>query len=188
MTVRPEEHGAWAIEPFLCQRHVTNPFISSRPDIEVMLQLVLGREIPQYVDVAPRVRILGKNVMVRQNDQFVGIPHIGVFPELTLEDADRWWTTDIVCHQGVHVYPDVVPGRDSVAPGMLSKNLLGNGLSHNGTTHRTRVARASGQVRRNKGSRCYSLGLPNACMMPEPTNSMDSLSRRNAARELRAFM
>ena len=48
--------------------------------------------------------------MVGNDNDLVGVPHLGVLPELSLEHPDCAGATDVVRHQRVGFHPDIVTG------------------------------------------------------------------------------
>ena len=73
-----------------------------------------------------------EDVVVGNNNDFIGVPDFGVGAELLFEDADSAGATDVVGHEDVDVNPDVIAGPDGFFAGMCGEDLFGNGHAHRG--------------------------------------------------------
>ena len=104
--------------------------------VKVLQPLFFG-ERAQHVDVAVRHRIGRENVVIRDDDEFVGVPDFRVLAELLLENSDGARPAHVVRHQDIHIHPNVFAGPDGVALGGPGQHLFGHGHGHDGYSETT---------------------------------------------------
>ena len=56
-------------------------------DVIEVLDVLLHTEVPDDIDIAVGALVAGEDVVVRDDDDLLAVPHLGVLPEL-LEDVD----------------------------------------------------------------------------------------------------
>src|SRR5439155_26149715 len=96
-------------------------------NVVVVLDVLLGDELPQHIDVAVGHLVGREDVVVRYNDDLFPVPDLGARPEMLLENADGAGAADVVGHQDVHVDPNIVARLHAIAVGSSGKNLLRQG-------------------------------------------------------------
>ena len=84
--------------------------ISVVDDVVKVRQGLFCRELSQKIHIAIGLRIGRENVMVRNNDHVVSVPHLCLFAKLAFEHADSSWPAHIVRHENVRVHPNVIAG------------------------------------------------------------------------------
>ena len=94
---------------------------------------LLAHEVAQDIDIAVRLRVGGKNVVVRNDHDLVPVPDLCVLAKFTLEHADGARPADIVRHQNVGVHPDVVAGLHPGFARGTRQNFLGQGHRQSST-------------------------------------------------------
>ena len=65
-------------------------------------------KITEDIHVAVRKRVRRKDVMIRNDHEFLWIPNLRCRTKFPLKDPDRSRSTDIVRHQNVHIYPHII--------------------------------------------------------------------------------
>ncbi len=100
----------------------------------------------QHIDVAVGHLVGGEDVVIRNDDELIAIPDLGILTEVLLEDADGARPADIVRHENVHVDPDVVAGHNPIAAGVAGEDLFGQ-------RHRTHGESAPRVI--EQGQVCY---------------------------------
>ena len=91
---------------------MADAFVAVGADIIVVLKLLLFCKLAQEINVAMGVLVCRKNIVVRQDDNFPGIPHFCVSAKFLLENIKGWWTADIVGKEDVDIQPDAFTSVD----------------------------------------------------------------------------
>ena len=125
-----EQHLAGTGVAFLRKRDVTDSFVLVCPDVVIVRQILLLHEASKEIDIAVGMLIVGKDVVIGNDDDLLAVPDLGIRAELLVKDSDRPGTADIMGHEDVYVHPDVVAGSDAFVPGMPGQNLLGHRHGH----------------------------------------------------------
>jgi hypothetical protein len=73
-------------------------------------QILFAGELAQNIHVAVGERIGGENIMIRDDDQLMAVPHLGLRSKLAFKNADGAGTAHIMRHQDVGLHPDILPG------------------------------------------------------------------------------
>ncbi len=100
--------------------------------VVVVFQSLLAHEIPKSLNVAMAFIVGGEDVVVRNDDHPVRVPHFGIASELIVEDANRPRTADVVSHEDIDVDPDVFAGGRTRLARVLGKYLFGHGHAGHG--------------------------------------------------------
>ena len=79
-------------------------------DVVEVADALLLHEIAQDIDVAVRLRIGGEDVMVRNDDYLIAVPHFGGFAKLAVEHSDGPRPADVMRHQDISLDPNIVSG------------------------------------------------------------------------------
>jgi hypothetical protein len=124
VAVGAEEHLAGAGVAFLRQGDVADALVARRANVVEVRQLLLGRELPQYLDVAIRHRVGGEDVVVRDDDDLLLVPDAGILAEVLLEDADGPRPAYVVGHEHVGLDPDVLAWGNLPASGVAGEDLF----------------------------------------------------------------
>src|SRR5581483_5699948 len=132
--VGAEEDLARTIVSLLGERDVADAAVARRADVVEVGNALLPGEVAQDVDVPVRLLVLREDVVVGDEHHLVAVPDARVLAELTLEDADRARTADVVRHEDVGVHPDVVAGLDGRLAGSAREDLLGHRHRAHGPT------------------------------------------------------
>src|SRR5258706_7545052 len=115
-TVLPLQHAFGGIEdpmPVCIIDHVIK-----------VINTLLFNEIAKNIDVPIRLRIRSKNVTVRNNDDFVGVPYPGILAKFAFKDPNRARPADVVGHQDVGLDPYIISGLDSALTASPGQYLL----------------------------------------------------------------
>ena len=67
-------------------------------DVIEVLDVLLHTEVPEDINIAVGPLVAGEDVVVRDDDDLLAVPDLGVLPELLLEDADGAGAADVVRH------------------------------------------------------------------------------------------
>ena len=127
MAIGAEENLAGPGVSFLGQSNVTDALVTGGADVVKVRQLLLGRKLPQDIDVAVGHQVLGEDVVIGDDDDLVCIPDPGILAKVLLEDADSRWSTDIMGHENVGIDPNIFVGTDAVPAGVASENFFSQG-------------------------------------------------------------
>src|SRR5262249_31750077 len=68
-----------------------------------------------------------EDVVVRNDDDLLAVPHLGILAEFLFEDSERARPADIVRHENIDVDPHIFAGRHGGLAGSAGKDLLGHG-------------------------------------------------------------
>ena len=109
---------------------MTDPFVSIRSNIIIVLQSLFFCKLSQEIYVAMGMLVRCKNIMVGKNDNFFWIPYLCVSTELFFENIKGRWTADIMGKQNVDIQPDAFTGVDKCSVCCFCKNFLGYCLCH----------------------------------------------------------
>src|SRR5260221_10237216 len=90
-TVLPLQHAFAGIEDPMPVRIIDH--------VIKVIYTLLFNEIAKNIDVPIRFRIRGENVMVGNNDDFVGVPYPGTLAKFAFKDPNRARPTNVVGHQ-----------------------------------------------------------------------------------------
>lgn len=131
MRISTKENLAWSAMAFLGKRNVANTFvvwirseIAEVLDVVKVLDLLLGAEVPEDIDIPVGPLVAGEDVVVGDDDDLLAVPDLGVLPELLLEDPDGAGPADVVRHEHVDVHPDVLAGLEAGALRRPRQDLL----------------------------------------------------------------
>ena len=113
-------------------------------DVIEVLDVLLHTEVPEDIDIAVGALVAGEDVVVRDDDDLLAVPDLGVLPELLLEDADGARPADVVRHEHVDVHPHVLPGLQRRALRRPRQDLLRH---RHRALHLERGRRAGGRPR-----------------------------------------
>ena len=67
-------------------------------------------EFAQSIDIAVTRFVFSKNVVVRNNYNAFLVPNFASFPNSRFKHPDGTWTTNVMRHQDIGVYPDIITG------------------------------------------------------------------------------
>src|SRR5207302_10683409 len=73
---------------FLGKGNVANAFVLVGANVVVVLDVLLGHELPQHIDVAVGHLVGREDVVVRYNDDLFPVPDLGGWPEVLLDNDD----------------------------------------------------------------------------------------------------
>lgn len=125
-----EEDFTGARVTFFRKSDVTDAFVVGRSGVVEVLDTVLLTEGAENFDVAAADFVLGENIVVGDDDNFVNVEDLGVGAKFTFEDTDGTRATDVVRHEDIHGYPDIVAWGDSSLARVAGKDFFSDGHSH----------------------------------------------------------
>jgi len=145
VAVGAEQHFAGPRVAFFRQRDVAHALVAVGADVVEVRQVLFLGEVAEHVHVAVRHRIFREDVVVRNDDELLLVPHFSGLAEVLLEDANGARPAHVVRHQHIDVGPDVLARRDEILAAGPGQNLLGHGhrRGHMTKLHRRVLKRVS---------------------------------------------